>query len=80
MGKLDNYKVSRIALYIHNRSIRDSEETLSDTAKWMVKNVVRLRDTVIPIVREAALEVDSSIGSPSADQEPWDEEEAEDRE
>ena len=78
--RLDNYKVSRIALYMHNRSIRDSEETLSDTAIWMVENVVRLSETVIPIVREAALEVDSRIGSPSSEQESWDEEEEEDRE
>ena len=78
--RLGNRKACRIALYLPGRSIEDSESTLNDTADWMVDRFVRLRQVMIPIVREAAREVDDSIGSISADENPWEEEGKEDGE
>lgn len=56
--RLDNKQASRIALYLPSRSVNDTEETLGDTAEWMVNKFVRLSETVAPIVREIMDEIE----------------------
>ena len=56
--RLDNRRASRIALYRPNSSVNDIEETLDSIADWLVNKYVHLVKTVIPIVRQAAAEVD----------------------
>ena len=59
--RLNNRKGSRAALYLPNRSSDDPEETLNDTADWMVSKYVKLVETVIPIVRELTEEFDADL-------------------
>lgn len=61
--RLDEYKSSRIAVYLLGRSISDSEEILAETGDWMISTVVRLSQTVIHIVREVAKEVDREMAA-----------------
>ena len=61
--RLDNRRASRIALYLPNRSVRDPEGVLNDTADWMVNKYVKLVESVIPILRELAEEFDACIAS-----------------
>ena len=59
--RLDHARASRIALYLHGRTISDNEGTLSETADWMVRTVVRLSQTVVPIVKTVAKKVDEEM-------------------
>ena len=46
-----------IGVYLLDRTIDDNQETLADTATWMVDTVVRLSQTVVPMVRQAKEQV-----------------------
>ena len=61
--RLDNSRGSRIAVDLPDKRIRDADETLKQTADWMVNTVVRLSQTVIPIVQEVANEVDHEMAA-----------------
>ena len=59
--RLENRRASRIALYLRNRSVSDAEDVLNDTADWMVNKYVKLVESVIPVVKELADELDADL-------------------
>ena len=42
-----------IGIYLPDRTIDDDSQTLADTADWIVQTVVRLSQSVVPVVHEA---------------------------
>ena len=57
-----NGKTARwIGVYLLDRTIDDNQEILADTATWMVDTVVRLSQTVVPIVRQAKEQVSKRV-------------------
>ena len=59
--RLDSKRASRIALYRPNSSVNDTDENLSSIADWIVNKYVHLVKTVIPIVSQAADEIDYDV-------------------
>ncbi|VGO11826.1 hypothetical protein PDESU_00373 [Pontiella desulfatans] len=50
--RLDNKRASRIAVY-RPGSINDSEEVLSEIRQWHIEHVMKLRDVVVPYLKES---------------------------
>lgn len=50
----------RIVLYQVDRTIKDDERALRATADWMTNTITKLRDVVVPIIRDAAAEIDKA--------------------
>ena len=75
--RLDHARASRIALYLPGRSANDPDETLQDTANWMVGKYVKLVQSVVPIVRELASEIYDSTASTTDDADPPESQETE---
>ena len=50
-----------IGIYLLDRTIDDDSQTLANTADWIVQTVVRLNQSVVPVVREAREQVSTRI-------------------
>lgn len=61
--RLNESRASRIALYLLNRSVNESDEKLDEISDWMVNTYIKLLNNVIPELRELADEFDAGNSS-----------------
>ena len=63
-GDPNGRKKHTVGRWLYDRTIDDDQTILDATAEWMVDTVVRLRDTVVPYVRQAKGDMSSTpVGS-----------------